>query len=128
MSSTGYAPWQDDIGAEWLEGAMKKSKLPELVREILLQPVNEVSLRQIRAAAFLLIVLSEPGIWPHYLLERDLDLAIQKLNECLTIEKDAEFYELIQKERDYLMMQRQAVLNVKLVEPMRELWRAWLEP
>lgn len=128
MSSTGYAPWMDDIGAEWLEGAMKKSKLPELVREILLQPVDEVSLRQIRAAAFLLIVLSAPGIWPRYLVERDLDLAIEKLNECLTIEKDAEFYELIQKERDYLKMQRQRVLLVKRVEPMRELWRAWLAP
>ncbi len=128
MSSMGYAPWYDDIGADWLEGTMTKAKLPELVREILLQPVNEVSLRQIRAAAFLLIVLSAPGIWPYHLVERDLDLAIEKLDECLTIEKDADFYELIQKERDYLKMQRQHALNVKRVEAITELWRAWLAP
>jgi hypothetical protein len=37
MSRTGYAPWDDDIGADQLERLMQTTKLPKVIRKMLAQ-------------------------------------------------------------------------------------------
>jgi hypothetical protein len=106
---------------------MSESELPEKVRMALGKEVNEISLIEIRAAAYLLIVLCEPGIWPPISIEEDLKLGIQALSNCIDFEKNDTFARLMTEEREVLrdkLQQRYRPDCVPAIHKVLKLWFA----
>jgi hypothetical protein len=111
MSRTGYAPWDDDIGADQLERLMQTTKLPKVIRETLAHQVSDVpAARAARAICSVIILLGNAGSWPIDELDSDLKLAYKRLTECSAVEEDAEFKSLIEKECKLLDMMLQGEL------------------
>ena len=71
--------WGNDSAADWFCELFEKTKLREKVRECLEMDMN-LYCEDIRAAAYILIFLGRPYIWPLG-LEEDLSFAIKRMEE-----------------------------------------------
>jgi Domain of unknown function (DUF4259) len=82
MGVWGYQPWESDMASDWYANLFQNTNLAENVRKTLNLDVKEYY-EEVRAAAYLLTVLGHKYIWPINDLEKDLKLAISKLENIL---------------------------------------------
>lgn len=79
MGAWGSAAWDNDDAADWFGELFETTKLARHVEKALKEADLEEYAGKIRAAAYLLVALGRVYIWPVHDLERQLKLAISKL-------------------------------------------------
>ena len=99
MGTWGMSPWENDAAAAWFGHVMENSGLPLMVEAALALDAEEYH-EDIRAAAYVLLSLGRPFIWPIEKLDEHLKLAIQKLRQIAAMEiyVEAEFPPVIEQE------------------------------
>ena len=86
MGAWGMAAWDNDDAADWFGDLFAKTKLAARVEKTLkLEDVEDYA-GEIRAAAYVLVVLGRNYIWPVEDLDRHLKLAIEKLEAINELE------------------------------------------
>jgi hypothetical protein len=128
VSRKGYAPWADDIAADWLAELMEDTQLPQKVRRALEQPVNDVSSRVVRAAAGVLLAIGYNYVWPVEDIDSDFELAANQLEKCLTFETNEHFRSLMEDEVRLLRAKGQMMLLKYEGQQTADLWLRWLTP
>lgn len=131
MSRSGYAPWQDDTAADWFADLQNRTGLAECIAATLEQDVDSVSSIEIRAAAFVLLMLGRNSVWPYEYRIKQLNLAAEKLQECANLERaensPADSIEpLINKEISLLKLMSEHGSKAEQVQVLTELWQKWL--
>jgi hypothetical protein len=84
-----FAPFDNDLAADWFSELFDETGLAERIAETLELDVAEYG-PEIRAAAYVLIQLGHPYVWPAERLDEDLTLAANKLQEILDQPRDQE--------------------------------------
>lgn len=99
MGAWGFNVWENDRGADWLDGMFRATGLSEHLLETLHLDAHEFA-DEIRAATFLILALSERAIWPAGTFLRLVRLACERLQEMLDSDlyESAEFRSLLLKE------------------------------
>ena len=82
MGTWGHEPWDNDQAADWYAELFEKTKFADYIEQTLQLDVSE-NYDEIRAAAFVLVVLGRTYIWPVEVLNKHLTLAIEKLESIL---------------------------------------------
>ena len=98
MGAWGKAPWDNDGAADWFSEVMENSRLPLMVEAALALDAEEHH-EDVRAAAYVLVSLGRPFIWPDK-LDAHLKLAIEKLRQIAAMEiySEAGFAPVIEQE------------------------------
>jgi uncharacterized protein DUF4259 len=78
MGAWGVAPWDNDGAADWYGDMFDATKLARHVERTLKRDPEDAH-EEIRAAAYVLVVLGRVYIWPVDDLDRHLGLAISRL-------------------------------------------------
>ncbi len=125
MSRSGFAPWEDDLAADWLIDTISESRLPQMIERMLSSPVNKASSSGIRSAAGILILLGNPFIWPIADLRRCQELAASQLEKCLMTETQEDFRSIIQLEIDVLKLMASNASNSEITPKLCELLNKW---
>ncbi|MBS0660072.1 MAG: DUF4259 domain-containing protein [Verrucomicrobia bacterium] len=88
MGSWGTAPWDNDAAADWFAQMFEKTKLAKYVEKSLKKdPEDEPE--EVRAAAYMLVALGRNFIWPIDDIDRQLKLAISKLEAVREVYSEA---------------------------------------
>jgi hypothetical protein len=86
MGRWATRPWDSDTAADWCWEMMEKTGLVKHIEETLRHKIDDAfpgDADEIRAAAAVLLLLGHHYVWPVDDLERDLKLAIARLEEIL---------------------------------------------
>ena len=78
MGAWGTAAWENDGAADWFGDVLDATGLANHVEEALHLDLEDFH-EEVRAAAYLLVVLGRVYIWPTEELDRHLELAISRL-------------------------------------------------
>ena len=87
MGTWGVAAWDNDGAADWYGDLFQVTKLATRVEKVLKKKDVEEWHEEIRAAAYLLVALGRPFIWPVDVLDQHLQLAIDRLEEIKGLEE-----------------------------------------
>jgi Domain of unknown function (DUF4259) len=111
MGAWGTAAWDNDGGADWFGDLFDATGVAKYVEETLQRDAEEYH-EDIRAAAYLLVVLGRVYIWPIDDLDRHLALAVAKLEEIRALE-------IYQEVSDFVTAidEEIAVLRSRMKEP-----------
>ena len=82
MGAWGIEPTANDSAADWLEHLFDALPLARYVEESL-HGDPQLDIDEIRIAAYLVCTLSEAGLWPHEQTQRQVPLAVSKLESAL---------------------------------------------
>ena len=82
MGAWGFKAWENDRGADWFDGMFRNTGLYEHLLETLHLDAHEFA-DDIRAAAFIVLLLSESFIWPAGCFVRLARLASDRMQEIL---------------------------------------------
>ena len=96
MGAWGPEPWENDAASAWFAGLFEHLKLQRQIRSTLGKDVAAYP-DQVRAAAWLLLQLGRPHVWPEEDLDRDLELGAQQLRALLA---DPDWQELYGSDDD----------------------------
>ena len=78
-------PWGNDTAADWFDETMEVSRLPDLVERSLERDAASDH-EEIRAAAYVVIALGHPFVWPADRLNRHIALAADQLQRILDLD------------------------------------------
>jgi hypothetical protein len=82
MGTWGHEPWANDQAADWYAELFEKTKLSDHIEQTLQSNISD-NYDEIRAAAFVLVVLGRINIWPIEVLNKHLNSAVEKLEGIL---------------------------------------------
>lgn len=101
MGAWGVKPWDNDTAADWFMDLFDKTKLAQYVEETLRSELTDsFNYPEIRAAAYMVIVLGHWYIWPNE-LKTHLALAVSRLQEIVDkgcLDEDPEAVTEVKKE------------------------------
>lgn len=127
MASNGYAPFDDDLAESLYSEIWQACNLPRLIRQMLSGVGDdEISVIEVRALAYLLIVLGKSNIWPIDDLDDDLELVIGKLDQCIKLNEVPDLQLLMKKEKAVLQNQLSG-LDAQLIPMLQELIQLWYQ-
>jgi len=99
MGYFGPEPESNDYAADWFGNLFDQTKLREAVVKTLKQkPVDDYNAAEIRAAAYVIVLLGDNFIWPSDHLDADLRLAFRKLQEVRRCYQSLPFLKAIDAE------------------------------
>jgi hypothetical protein len=103
MGCWGLEAFQNDKAADWFGDLWELFPIPSEIEKTLRLPVED-NHEEIRAAAYVLLQLGDPYIWPFDLRDRHCDLAARRLEDIkgMEIYAHVDFQIQLQKEIDIL--------------------------
>ena len=103
MSCWGVRPFESDSAADWFGDLWDEFPVPAKVEETLNRDLED-NHEEIRAAVHVLLQLGERFIWPLDSIDRQCELAAQRLEEMKAMEEysGADFQAQLNKEIDIL--------------------------
>ena len=97
MGKWGYEPWANDSAANWFDSTFDLTGLAEHVEQTLNLPIDEHA-DEVRAAAYIVTLLSEHYMWPINSRTRCVRIAIARLHEIAADVADSQLAQSLQNE------------------------------